>query len=166
MRQIQKCASNTQNKETLQVVQNTTEMVPKQETLKCSSHTQTSRPLMLKSAVNRTCQIKTVSLLPGKRGLDVLSCSGNQCRVGGPLHGTVHPPSVLQTQGGRWLHYCCCCSALGLCCLPLMQRRIITIDLTNHSRKEWIWPWRSSTLMLESNTILSSSEVSYCQTFR
>lgn len=118
---------------------------------------------LLKSAVNQTCQIKSVYSQEKEGWIFFPAQEINAEWVG---RWTVHPHSVLHSQGGRWLHYCCCCSALGLCCLPLMQRRIITIDLTNHSRKEWIWPWRGSTLMLESNTILSSSEVSCSQTFR
>lgn len=97
MRQIQKCASNTQNKETLQVVQNTTEMVPKQEALNCSSHTQTSRLLSAEVCCQSNLS-NQVSLLPGKRGLDFLSCSGNQCRVGGPLDC---PPTLSVTFTGR-----------------------------------------------------------------
>lgn len=84
--------------------------------------------------------------------------------MGGPF--AVRAPSVLQTQGGRWLH-CCCCSLVSALCFPaLTQGRLITTGFQSRLRKEWIWLWRSSTLMPGSSTILSSSEVCYCQTSR
>ena len=86
-------------------------------------------------------------------------------KVGGPLHRSPLP-SLLLTEGERWQLFCCCCWAPEPCSAPAMHRRIITISSLIPWRKEWIWPWRSSTLILQSSIIFSSSGLSSSRTFR
>lgn len=95
--------------------------------------------------------------LPGRKG--------ESQKVGGPLHRSPSP-SLFLTEGERWQLFCCCCWAPEPCSAPAMHRRTITIGSLNPSRKEWTWPWRSSTLILESSITFSSSGLSSSRTFR
>lgn len=72
-------------------------------------------------------------------------------------------PSLFHARLKRWLHSCCWASER---CSSCPVHRMLTIFCPRPTGKEWTSPLRRSTLMLESNTISTSTKASQSQTLK